>query len=492
VPFDVKIEFRLSESKKQLLEIKLSYETRCNGSVVPDHSYSQTRRTPSTGTSSNDFLIAYISFSILLIFVATLGLFALKLYLDKRSKKSREEAVQAACAHLASIDYDRIKAANSMSIGQKEAEKLSRKMISNQNIYETLKDLTVFSQFNQTSNQTFYSRLEATMSPDGNCGEAVLVAEATSKPPSPLPPVKPKRSRVDEILKGEEFKISSEDVTLERVVMDGTFSKFYEGLLRQSGEQQAGNYVKVLVKTVNDCASAKQTDLMLTQSCLFRKYKHKHLNSILGVCIEPERHPMVIFPFCEHGNLKIYLQKFHKNAELAVPSLSTQELLYMILQLIKGVNFLHSKHILHRDIASRNCWLDSNLSVKLADNALSRDMFPNDYHCLGDNENRPIKWMALETLLNNLYSVQSDIWSLGVTMWEIMSVGIQPYADKDPFDMQEYLEDDLNRLDQPLNCPNELYEMFKTCWLKEPKRRPQLKDLFQNMLQFYSTLGNFF
>ena len=53
--------------------------------------------------------------------------------------------------------------------------------------------------------------------------------------------------------------------------------------------------------------------------------------------------------------------------------------------------------------------IDDNMQVKITDNALSRDLFPMDYHCLGDNENRPVRWMALESLLNNDFSSASDV-----------------------------------------------------------------------------------
>lgn len=49
------------------------------------------------------------------------------------------------------------------------------------------------------------------------------------------------------------------------------------------------------------------------------------------------------------------------------------------------------------------------MQVKITDNALARDLFPMDYHCLGDNENRPVRWMALESLLNNDFSSASDV-----------------------------------------------------------------------------------
>lgn len=73
--------------------------------------------------------------------------------------------------------------------------------------------------------------------------------------------------------------------------------------------------------------------------------------------------------------------------------------------------------------------IDDQLQVKLTDNSLSRDLFPSDYHCLGDSENRPIKWMSIETLQKKQFTEASDSWSFGVLMWELHTLARQPYLE---------------------------------------------------------------
>ena len=99
--------------------------------------------------------------------------------------------------------------------------------------------------------------------------------------------------------------------------------------------------------------------------------------------------------------------------------------------------------------------VDDKLRIKVTDNALSRDLFPGDYHCLGDNENRPIKWMAMESLVRKEFSPSTDVWSFGVLLWELTTLAQQPYVEIDPFEMAAYLKDGY-RLTQPINCPDEL------------------------------------
>ncbi len=93
--------------------------------------------------------------------------------------------------------------------------------------------------------------------------------------------------------------------------------------------------------------------------------------------------------------------------------------------------------------------------MEITDTALSRDLFPQDYHCLGDNENRPIKWLAMESLDRREFSSASDVWTFGVTMWEMLTCGLQPYMDIDAEDVLRNLREGF-RLQQPYYCPDEL------------------------------------
>lgn len=286
--------------------------------------------------------------------------------------------------------------------------------------------------------------------------------------------------------KVKDIAISRERVTLRDVLQEGTFGRIFHGVLLD--EKDPSKEKQVFVKTVKDHASEVQVTMMLTESCKLRGLHHRNLLPISHVCTEDGEKPMVLLPFMAWGNLKLFLRQC-KLAEANNPqAISQQDLVYMAIQIACGMSYLARREVIHKDLAARNCVIDDNMQVKITDNALARDLFPMDYHCLGDNENRPVRWMALESLLNNDFSSASDVWAFGVTLWELMTLGQTPYVDIDPFEMSAYLKDGY-RIAQPINCPDELFAVMACCWALDPEERPKFQQLVQCLTEFHAALG---
>ncbi|CAL8252363.1 unnamed protein product [Merluccius merluccius] len=286
--------------------------------------------------------------------------------------------------------------------------------------------------------------------------------------------------------KVKDIAISRERVTLQDVLHEGTFGRIFHGVLLD--EKDPTKEKQVFVKTVKDNASEVQVTMMLTESCKLRGLHHRNLLPISQVCTEDGEKPMVLLPFMAWGNLKLFLRQC-KLAEANNPqAVSQQDLVYMVIQVACGMSYLARREVIHKDLAARNCVIDDNMQVKITDNALARDLFPMDYHCLGDNENRPVRWMALESLLNNDFSSASDVWAFGVTLWELMTLGQTPYVDIDPFEMSAYLKDGY-RIAQPINCPDELFAVMACCWALDPEERPKFQQLVQCLTEFHAALG---
>ncbi|CAH3964766.1 tyrosine-protein kinase Drl [Pieris brassicae] len=276
---------------------------------------------------------------------------------------------------------------------------------------------------------------------------------------------------------------SRSNIRLEILVQEGTFGRIYKGVFKRGD-----TYEEVLVKTVSDAASAMQAALLVAEGLRFFGLVHANVLSPMAACAEEARKPLLVYCCVSHSsNLKRYLTSCRLGQQT---SPATRELVDLGAQLACGLSFLHVQRVVHADIASRNCIVDEKLRLKLTDTGLSRDLFPDDYHCLGDNENRPVKWMAPEALLHNQYTTAADVWSLGVTLWELATLGSSPLAELDPADVGAFLTGGY-RPAQPHNCPDELYGLMCWCWTTSPAARPTAPQLLAALHDFRQALSTY-
>ncbi|RZF49103.1 hypothetical protein LSTR_LSTR008389 [Laodelphax striatellus] len=269
------------------------------------------------------------------------------------------------------------------------------------------------------------------------------------------------------------------------LLYEGTFGRIYKGTFHSEDDSRTHD---VLVKTVSEEASRLQESVLLAEGTILYGFSHQNLLPVLGANADPHLPPLIVYPLINKGNLKRFLQNCDSREEQY--TLLTPELVKMATQVASAGAFLNVQGICHKDIATRNCVIDDRLHVRVTDSGLARDLFPGDYHCLGDNENRPIKWLALESLTLRTFTSASDVWAFGVLVWELVTLGQQPYAEVDPFEVAAYLRDGY-RLSQPLNCPDELFEVMKECWRKDPDARPTFVQLLTFLNEFSSTLGTY-
>lgn len=266
-------------------------------------------------------------------------------------------------------------------------------------------------------------------------------------------------------------------VRLSNLLQEGTFGRIYRGTYNETQD--------VLVKTVGQHASQMQVSLMLQEGMNMYGACHVAILSVLGVSIEDHTAPFLLYATDSNTKcLKLFLQ------EPVARTLTTIQIVKMSTQLASAICHLHTHGVLHKDIAARNCVIDNEYNVKLSDNSLSRDLFPQDYHCLGDRENRPIKWMSLEALSLRQFSEASDAWAFGVLIWELCTLAKQPYLDIDAFEMENYLRDGY-RLAQPLNCPDELFTIMAYCWAVAILERPTFQQLQFCLQDFYNQLTRY-
>ncbi|XP_044524524.1 tyrosine-protein kinase receptor UFO [Gracilinanus agilis] len=160
--------------------------------------------------------------------------------------------------------------------------------------------------------------------------------------------------------------------------------------------------------------------------------------------------------------------------------LPTQTLVKFMADIASGMDYLSTKRFIHRDLAARNCMLNENMSVCVADFGLSKKIYNGDYYRQGRIAKMPVKWIAIESLADRVYTSKSDVWSFGVTMWEIATRGQTPYPGVENSEIYDYLRQG-HRLKQPLDCLDGLYELMSRCWSLSPRDRPTFAELREEL-----------
>ncbi|XP_062508442.1 tyrosine-protein kinase receptor torso-like [Corticium candelabrum] len=148
------------------------------------------------------------------------------------------------------------------------------------------------------------------------------------------------------------------------------------------------------------------------------------------------------------------------------------------------MEYLSSCSIIHRDLAARNCMLNSDMTVKIADFGMARYINEESYYRQQSDTPVPVKWMAPESLLRKVYSEKSDVWSFGVTSWEVFSLGISPYANTPNVGIVDHLRTG-HRLPPPAACPSNIFEIIASCWLWEEVERPNFKNLLKKINKLF-------
>uniref|UniRef100_A0AAR2KA78 receptor protein-tyrosine kinase n=2 Tax=Pygocentrus nattereri TaxID=42514 RepID=A0AAR2KA78_PYGNA len=331
----------------------------------------------------------------------------------------------------------------------------------------------------------------------------------------------------------EKWEFPRERLQLEKSLGRGAFGK-----VMQASAFGIGNSVSrmtVAVKMLKEGATPSEHKALMTELKILNHIGH-HLNvvNLLGACTRPGGPLMVIVEYCKYGNLSAYLKskrdvfmlnrcggvvnggeesgKEEENINHLESVCSTQidptceekgegcravsgassttntpllleDLISYSFQVARGMEFLASRKCIHRDLAARNILLSENNVVKICDFGLARDLYKDlDYIRKGDAR-LPLKWMSPESIFDKVFTPQSDVWSFGVLLWEIFSLGASPYPG---LNMDEEFCHRLKqgtRMRAPEYSTPEIYNIMLTCWEKNPADRPTFTALV-------STLGD--
>ncbi|XP_058060783.1 fibroblast growth factor receptor homolog 1-like [Anopheles bellator] len=223
--------------------------------------------------------------------------------------------------------------------------------------------------------------------------------------------------------------------------------------------------------------------------------KHVNIINLLGCCCKDG--PLyVIVEYAPHGNLKNFLRshRFDSNYEATGEKekkiLTQKELISFAYQIARGMEHLASRRCIHRDLAARNILVSDNYVMKIADFGLARDIHDQEYYRKTTTGKLPIRWMAPESLEEKFYDSQSDVWSFGVLLWEIMTLGGNPYPSIPTWDnLLEHLKKG-KRMEKPPLCSVEIHLFMRECWHYRPEERPTFSEIVQYLDRLMSVTSN--
>ncbi|XP_040029735.2 vascular endothelial growth factor receptor 3 [Gasterosteus aculeatus] len=334
-----------------------------------------------------------------------------------------------------------------------------------------------------------------------------------------------------------QWEISRDKLRLGKVLGHGAFGKVIEASIYSISKNNSLD--TVAVKMLKDGATASEHKALMSElKILIHIGNHLNVVNLLGACTKPNGPLMVIVEYCKYGNLSNFLRAKRefflpyrdrspktqsqvrrmieagqidqkashppppRSSPLITPQiqssnatnenpagekmedlwktpLTIEDLICYSFQVARGMEFLASRKCIHRDLAARNILLSESNIVKICDFGLARDIYKDPDYVRKGNARLPLKWMAPESIFDKLYTSQSDVWSFGVLLWEIFSLGASPYPGVQiDEDFCKRLKDGV-RMRSPETASPEIYGIMLACWHGEPKERPPFPALVQ-------------
>uniref|UniRef100_A0A9J7Y2P9 Fibroblast growth factor receptor n=1 Tax=Cyprinus carpio carpio TaxID=630221 RepID=A0A9J7Y2P9_CYPCA len=284
------------------------------------------------------------------------------------------------------------------------------------------------------------------------------------------------------------WEFSRDKLTLGKPLGEGCFGQVVMAEALGIDKDKPKEAVTVAVKMLKDDATEKDlSDLVSEMEMMKMIGRHKNIINLLGACTQDG--PLyVIVEYASKGNLREFLRArrppgmeySYDIARVSDELLTFKDLVSCTYQVARGMEYLASQKCIHRDLAARNVLVTESNFMKIADFGLARDVHNIDYYKKTTNGRLPVKWMAPEALFDRVYTHQSDVWSFGVLMWEIFTLGGSPYPGIPVEELFKLLKEG-HRMDRPANCTNELYMMMKDCWHAISSHRPTFKQLVEDL-----------
>lgn len=246
-------------------------------------------------------------------------------------------------------------------------------------------------------------------------------------------------------------------------------SKMYTG--------DPAKYKSVVLKTLKESAGLHEIQDFLGRIQFYQYLgKHQNLVQLEGCCTEGLPLYMVLEDMAQ-GDLLSFLWTCRRDVMTmdGLPyDLSEVQIYHIGKQVLLALEFLQDKHLFHGDVAARNILIQCDLTAKLCGLGLAYEV--HTHGAISSTRTIPLKWLAPERLLQRPAGIRGDIWSFGILLYEMVTLGAPPYPEVPPLSILQHLQR-RKIMKRPSSCTHTMYGLMKSCWRWSEDSRPSLREL---------------
>ncbi|TKY72216.1 Serine/threonine-protein kinase HT1 [Spatholobus suberectus] len=249
----------------------------------------------------------------------------------------------------------------------------------------------------------------------------------------------------------------------------GAHSRIYRGIYKQTA---------VAVKMVRIPSQDEERKALLEEQfnsevALLSRLFHHNIVQFIAACKKPPVY-CIITEYMSQGTLRMYLNK------KGPYSLSMETILRLALDISRGMEYLHSQGVIHRDLKSSNLLLNDEMRVKVADFGTSC----LETRCRKSKGNSgTYRWMAPEMVKEKPYTRKVDVYSFGIVLWEL-TTALLPFQGMTPVQAAFAVAEKNERPPLPASCQPALAHLIKLCWSTNPSKRPDFSDIVSTLEKY--------
>ncbi|XP_055958744.1 myoblast growth factor receptor egl-15 isoform X5 [Patella vulgata] len=283
------------------------------------------------------------------------------------------------------------------------------------------------------------------------------------------------------------WEIPRRDIRLVEQIGKGSYVEIWKGRMRKT--PSSNEIVRVCIKKLNSEASEKEKRFFLSELEVLKMIKtHTNVIRLAGSYTANEPWLMML-ELASEGSLQEFLQQFrpghhvvikrgeNEGVRLRSQSLSAHKLLALSAQTVSGLTHLTKFKLVYYRLKTASILCAKGGICKLSGFGFPQDITERNQY---EPASSPTRWMSPESLVENIYNTQTDIWAYGIVLWEIFHFGMTPYPGMGPQEVLEKVHSGY-RMPRPPHMSPELYHLMLSCWNSNPDDRPAYSYILERL-----------